>query len=38
MDVSTHAYPPEVVSHRIDSAADTLMSFCIMELYNNERC
>ena len=38
MDVSAHAYPPEVASHHIDSVVDTLVSFCIVEFYNNERC
>ena len=31
MDVSVYAYLPEVVSHHIDSAGDTLVSFCIVE-------
>ena len=38
MDISVHAYLPEVVSHHIDNVADTLVSFCIMELYNNKIC
>ena len=32
--IPAHAYPPEVASHHINSAADTLVSFSIMELYN----
>ena len=36
--IPVHAYPPEEVSHHIDSAADTLVSLSIREFYNNERC
>ena len=32
MDVSAHSYPPEVSAHHVDSAADSLMTFPIVEL------
>ena len=38
MDISAHAYSPEVVSQHIESVADTLVTFFIMELCNNKRC
>ena len=38
VDISSHAYLPEVMSHHVDSAADTLVAFGIVEFCNNERC
>ena len=32
MNISTHAYPPEVMSHHVHGVADTLVALCIMEL------
>ena len=36
--VSMHANPPKVVSDHVDGVADSLVSFGIMELYNDKGC
>ena len=36
MDISVHAYPPKVMCYHVDSAADTLEAFCIVEFHSNE--
>ena len=32
LDFSLHSYPPEVYAHHVDSAADLLKDFPIVEL------
>ena len=37
MDVPSHAYPPEIMSHHINGVTDTLVTLSFVEFYNNER-
>ena len=38
MDIFPHTNPPEISLHHVDSVADSLLAFPIVELYDNNIC